>query len=133
MAQGITPARGDWEYRRSAISGLAQAAFNQGDLVGLDHTRLVSVWTSTRSNWLGVAMHDSADSLPAGSIGQIMPKHVGGVDPLLFDRAERVHPGTEQLNLFYKGRVVAVDVHPKAKVEIVARTTGRRRKKNTYR
>ena len=74
MAFGITPARGNWEQRRSAISGLAQAAFQKGDLVSLDHTRTVSVYTSTRSSYLGVALHDSGNSLPAGFATIAIPR-----------------------------------------------------------
>lgn len=66
MAFGATPARGPWQYRRSQISTLAQAQFVKGDIVCLDHARLVSVYTSTQSGMFGVATHDSLNSLPAG-------------------------------------------------------------------
>lgn len=66
MPFGITPARGDWEYRRSTISTLAQSFFTKGDLVVLDHTRVASVYTSTYSGYFGVAMGSSINSLPAG-------------------------------------------------------------------
>jgi len=65
MAFGITPARGVWEYRKfaqSAITTLSQGAFSKGDLVTLDHGRNLSVWTSTQSCYLGVALNASADS-----------------------------------------------------------------------
>lgn len=67
MPWGITPARGPWEYRRSAITDSAQGQFQKGDLVGLDHARLASLHTSSNySGFLGVATHDSLNSLPRG-------------------------------------------------------------------
>ena len=65
MAFGITPARGPWEYRtfpKSQLTTLSQGAFSKGDLVCLDHGRHLSVYTSTQSGYLGVAMHDSSAS-----------------------------------------------------------------------
>lgn len=75
MALGITPARGDWEYRRSAITSLAQGAFQKGDLVTLGVGRLVSLHTSSNNTIVfGVAMHDSGNSLPAGFATIAIPK-----------------------------------------------------------
>ena len=65
MAFGITPARGPWEYRtfpKSDLTTLSQGAFSKADLVCLDHGRHLSVYTSTQSGYLGVAMHDSTNS-----------------------------------------------------------------------
>ena len=65
MALGIIPARGPWEYRtfpKSQLTTLSQGAFSKGDLVCLDHGRHLSVFTSTQSGYLGVAMHASVDS-----------------------------------------------------------------------
>src|SRR2546430_9504493 len=67
MPLGITPARGDWEYRRSAITSLAQGQFQKGDLVTLGIGRLASLYTSSNNTIVfGVAMHDSGNSFPAG-------------------------------------------------------------------
>lgn len=67
MAQGIIPARGPWEYRRSAITSLAQGQFQRGDLVTIGVGRLVSLFTSSNNTFFfGVATHDSTNSLPAG-------------------------------------------------------------------
>ena len=67
MALGITPARGPWEYRRSGITSAAAGAFQKGDLVALGVGRLASLFTSSNmSTFLGVATHDSGNSLPAG-------------------------------------------------------------------
>lgn len=67
MAQGITPARGNWEYIRSGVTTAAAGAFQKGDLVATGVGRLASLFTSSNmSTFLGVAMHDSGNSLPAG-------------------------------------------------------------------
>ena len=66
MPLGITPARGPWIYRRSAISSLAQSFFVKGDLVAIGHDRTVSVYTSTYSGYFGVGTQASVNSLPAG-------------------------------------------------------------------
>jgi hypothetical protein len=64
---GITPARGPWEYIRSPITSLAQGQFQKGDLVTSGVGRLVSLHTASNNTFvLGVATHDSLDSLPAG-------------------------------------------------------------------
>ena len=74
MALGIIPARGDWEYRRSAVSTLAGAAFGLGDLVKLDKSRSVSIFSSVASGYLGVAMGSSANSFPAGFVIVAIPR-----------------------------------------------------------
>ena len=67
MALGITPARGPWEYIRSPITSLSQGAFQKGDLVTTGVGRLASLYTSSNNTLaLGVAMHDSGNSLPVG-------------------------------------------------------------------
>lgn len=67
MPIGITPARGDWEYRRSALTSAAAGQFQKGDLVTLGVGRLASLHTSSNNTIVfGVATHDSLDSLPAG-------------------------------------------------------------------
>lgn len=75
MALGITPARGDWEYRRSTATTLSQGAFQKGDLVGFSFGRVVSLATSSNmTQYLGVAMQDSGNSLPAGKVIIAIPK-----------------------------------------------------------
>jgi hypothetical protein len=75
MPIGITPARGDWEYRRSALTSLAQGQFQKGDLVTLGVGRLASLHTSSNNTIVfGVATHDSLDSLPAGFAVIAIPK-----------------------------------------------------------
>jgi hypothetical protein len=75
MALGITPARGDWEYIRSPITSAAAGQFQKGDLVATGVGRLVSLYTSSNmSTFLGVATHDSLNSLPAGFATIAVPK-----------------------------------------------------------
>ena len=75
MAFGITPARGNWEYRRSAVTTLSQGQFQKGDLVGLDKTRVASLYTSSNfSSYLGVATNDSLNSLPVGYVTLAIPR-----------------------------------------------------------
>ena len=66
MPLGITPARGDWEYRRSLITTLAAGQFQKGDGVALGFGRTASLYTASNMTLLfGIATHDSLDSLPA--------------------------------------------------------------------
>jgi hypothetical protein len=75
MAFGITPARGDWEYIRSGVTTLAAGAFQKGDLVTCGIGRLASLFTSSNNTFvLGVATHDSGNSLPAGFAIIAVPK-----------------------------------------------------------
>ena len=75
MALGITPARGDWEYRRSTVTTLSQGAFQKGDLVAFSFGRVVSLYTSSNmTQYLGVATHDSGNSLPGGKAIIAIPK-----------------------------------------------------------
>lgn len=77
MAFGIIPARGDWEYRRfSAFTTLSQGQWLRGDAVGLGGvSRLPSVLTSSNfSSLLGIAMHDSLNSLPSGTCMLAIPR-----------------------------------------------------------
>ena len=88
MAQGITPARGPWETRtfpKSQLTTLSQGAFSKGDLVCLDHGRNISVYTSTQSNYLGVALHDSSDSQFGISVAIPAPNCTAYVDSLTTD------------------------------------------------
>ena len=88
MAFGIIPARGPWETRtfpKSQLTTLSQGAFSKGDLVCLDHGRHLSVYTSTQSNYLGVALHASSQSGLGVSIAIPMPGCTAYVDSLTTD------------------------------------------------
>ena len=75
MPIGITPARGPWEYKRSAVTSLAGGQFQKGDLVALGFGRVASLYTSSNmSAYLGVAMQDSLNSLPSGFAVIAIPK-----------------------------------------------------------
>lgn len=90
MPEGIVPARGNWEYRtfpKSQLSTLAQAAFGKGDLVCLDHGRNLSVYTSTQSGYLGVAMHASANSALGITIAIPAPNCTAYIGSLTTDAA----------------------------------------------
>ena len=59
MPLGITPARGPWEYKRSAVTSLAGGQFQKGDLVALGFGRVASLYTSSNmSAYFGVAMQE---------------------------------------------------------------------------
>jgi hypothetical protein len=75
MPQGLIPARGDWEHIRSPITCLAQGQFQRGDLVTAGVGRLASLYTSSNNTfYLGVATHDSVNSLPPGFATIAVPK-----------------------------------------------------------
>ena len=74
MPQGIVPARGPWELRRSTATTLAAGQFQKGDLVAFGFGRTVSLYTSSNmSAYLGVALHDSLSSFPAGKVTIAIP------------------------------------------------------------
>ena len=75
MPLGIIPARGPWEYKRSAVTSLAGGQFQKGDLVALGFGRVASLYTSSNmSAYFGVAMQDSLNSLPSGFAVIAIPK-----------------------------------------------------------
>lgn len=75
MPLGITPGRGDWEYRLSDVTSLAGGQFQKGDLTALGFGRVASLYTgSNMSAFYGVAMADSLDSLPTGKQVIAIPK-----------------------------------------------------------
>lgn len=115
MALGITPARGNWEYRRfaqSQLTTLSQGAFNKGDLVVLDHARTLSVWTSTYSNWLGVACNNSADSLPNTVVAIPLPGCTAYVDSLTTDAASSFSLGQSGSIITRYGRTSCLTMQP---------------------
>lgn len=96
MAYGIIPARGDWEYRtfrQSELTTLSQGMFGKGDLVCLDHGRHLSVWTSTQSNWLGIALHASIDSSLGVTVAIPKPGCTAYADSLTTDAASNFSYG----------------------------------------
>lgn len=96
MAFGLVPARGNWETRtfpKSQLTTLSQGAFGKGDLVCLDHGRHLSVWTSTQSNYLGIALHASADSNLGISVAIPAPGCTAFADSLTTDAASNFSLG----------------------------------------
>ncbi len=96
MAQGMVPARGNWEYRtfpKSQLTTLAQGQFIQGDLVGLDHGRHLSVYTSTQSNWLGIGLHNSLNSALGVTIAIPAPNCTAYVDSITSEVASSLSLG----------------------------------------
>lgn len=74
MPIGITPARGNWEYRLSEVTTAAAGQFQKGDLVTLGVGRLASLHTASNNTFvLGVAMADSLNSLPTGKVVIAIP------------------------------------------------------------
>lgn len=115
MALGITPARGPWEYRtfpKSQLSLLAQAAYSKGDLVCLDHGRHVSVFTSTQSGYLGVAMHDSSESRFGVTVAIPAPGCTAIVDSLTTDVASNLSLGQAGSIITRYGRTSCLSMLP---------------------
>jgi hypothetical protein len=75
MPGGMIPARGDWEMIRSPVTTLAQGQFQRGDLVTIGVARFASLFTSSNNTFfLGIATHDSINSLPPGYATIAVPK-----------------------------------------------------------
>ena len=71
----LVPARGNWEYRTYDIT--SASTFSRGDAVGVGAARGVSVYSGGDDNFLGIAMHDSSLSLPAGKVVVAIPDGPG--------------------------------------------------------
>ena len=115
MAQGITPARGPWETRtfpKSQLTTLSQGAFSKGDLVCLDHGRHISVYTSTQSGYLGVALQDSADSQLGISVAIPAPNCTAYVDSLTTDAASSFSLGQAASIITRYGRTSVLSMQP---------------------
>lgn len=115
MAQGIVPARGDWEYRtfpKSQLTTLSQGAFSQGDLVCLDHGRHLSVYTSTQSAYLGVAMHSSVNSTFGVTVAIPAPNCTAYVDSLTTDAASSFSLGQSGSIITRYGRTSCLSMQP---------------------
>jgi hypothetical protein len=67
----LIPNRGDWQLR--LLDSNSTATFVKGSLVALNPRRLLVEYTSVSSAAVGIAMHDSADSLPAGKVVVAVP------------------------------------------------------------
>ena len=67
----LIPCRGDWAYR--LLDSNSTATFVQGSLVALNPRRLLVEYTSVSSAAVGIAMHNSTDSLPAGKVVVAVP------------------------------------------------------------
>ncbi len=96
MPTGIIPARGDWETRtfpQSQLTTLAQGQWIKGDLVGLDHGRSLSVYTSTQSNYIGVALHNSINSALGLAIAIPKPGCTAYIGSLTTDAASNFSLG----------------------------------------
>lgn len=67
----LIPNRGPWEQR--LLDSNSTATFVKGSLVALAPDRRVIEYSSVKSAALGIALHDSADSLPAGKVLVAVP------------------------------------------------------------
>ena len=67
----LIPARGGWGYR--LFDSNSTATFVKGSLVALNPRRLLVEYTSVSSAAVGIAMHNSTDSLPAGKVLVAVP------------------------------------------------------------
>lgn len=72
----LTPCRGDWEYR--LLDSNSTATFVRGSAVGLLPNRLVGEYASVMSQWLGIALNSSVDSLAAP--GKVLVAIPNGAD-----------------------------------------------------
>ena len=115
MAQGITPARGNWEtftFPKSQLTTLSQGAFSKGDLVCLDHGRHLSVYTSAQSGYLGVALQASNDSALGISVAIPAPNCTAYVDSLTTDAASSFSLGQSASIITRYGRTSCVSMQP---------------------
>lgn len=70
MPLGIVPSGKGWKIKSFGIG----STFTKGDALGLNPARTVRPYLSTDSQFLGVAMHDSISSLPAGQVLVAIPE-----------------------------------------------------------
>jgi hypothetical protein len=68
---GCIPSNNQWEHRTYDVD--SAATFRKGSLVNLTPARNVDEFASTDSQFLGVANHNSVDSLPAGKVNLSVP------------------------------------------------------------
>lgn len=67
----LIPNRGDWQQR--LFDSNSTATFVRGSLVALNPRRLLVEYTSVSSAAVGIALHRSVDSLPAGKVLVAVP------------------------------------------------------------
>jgi hypothetical protein len=67
----LIPNRGNWDTR--LLDSNSTATFVKGSLVALNPRRLLVEYTSVSSTPVGIALQDSADSLPAGKVCVAIP------------------------------------------------------------
>ena len=72
MALGFILGEGDWDIRQYDTA--SAATYLKGSLVALNTARNVVEYTSSMSAYLGIAMHSSVNSLPAGKVLVAIPK-----------------------------------------------------------
>ena len=71
-SQGLIPTRGDWEYRQ--FDTTSTATFRKGSLVKFAATTfLLSEYSGGEPFIVGIALHNSADSLPSGKVLVAVP------------------------------------------------------------
>lgn len=63
---GLVPGRGEWVYRTLNIT--AASTFTNGDALGVAGARTVSLYSGGAANFLGIALGNSANSIPSGKI-----------------------------------------------------------------
>lgn len=68
---GLTPARGLWEYERFATG--SSVTFREGSLVQFAGDRTLSEYSGGEPNFLGIALHNSVNSLPSGYVTVAIP------------------------------------------------------------
>lgn len=115
MPEGIIPARGDWEIRtfpKSQLTTLSQGAFGKGDLVTLDHGRHLSVYTSTQSGYLGVALHASANSALGVSVAIPKPGCTAFIGSLTTDAASNFSLGQSASIITRYGGMSCLSMQP---------------------
>lgn len=72
MPLGFIPSEGRWNNR--LFDTASTATFLKGSLVALNGARNVVEYTSQMSSYLGVALGDSANSLPTGKVLVAVPE-----------------------------------------------------------
>ncbi len=115
MAQGMIPARGPWEYRTvnpSGVTTLSQGGFIYGDLVCLDHGRNVSVYTSTQSGYLGIALTPSLASKYQTIIAIPAPNCTAFVDSITSEVASNLSLGQSGSIISRYGHTSVLSMQP---------------------
>lgn len=72
---GLQAGRGRWTLRTLDIT--AASTFTLGDGLGVAGARTISLYSGGDDNFIGIARHNSADSLPAGKVVVEIPADAG--------------------------------------------------------